>query len=270
LDELWLSSARGTLRAVGARADVVRAAAEIVLRDDDDGLEAIGRVDLPGMRAWFKRSRLHGRSRIRWTIKHAFGARLPRVREHDNLTWLGARGFQVPEPLAAGWLARLGAPRRQFLFTRDVPDAVALEVVLRDGGHEDRAALLDELARETARMHALQFVHHDLYTRNLLVRPRGHERRIVFLDAWAGGPRPQVRADAYDLACLFLRADRELSPTEVERFMETYARARAAHGRPVDAGRILAHAKRIRARLVQRLIARPHERRGECTPRLEG
>jgi tRNA A-37 threonylcarbamoyl transferase component Bud32 len=269
LDKLELRTARGRLRVAGERADFVQAAADLVLRDGDSGLEANERVDLLGMRAWFKRSRLFGRARVRWAILRAFGARLPRVREQENLTWLAEHGFQVPEPLAAGWIARHGAPCLQFLLTRDVPDTITFEELLRARESADRAALLDELAREAARMHALGFVHHDLYPRNLLVRPREHARRIVFLDAWAGGPAPQRRTAAYDLACLFVRADRELDPAEVERFMDAYAGARATHGRPVDAARLLAGAKSIRARLVERLIARPHERRGGPVPSLE-
>jgi aminoglycoside/choline kinase family phosphotransferase len=158
---------------------------------------------------------------------------------------------------------------RQFLLTVDVPGAITLEAFLRGERVTDRDEVLDELARETARMHALGFVHHDLYPRNVLVLPRTDTARVAFLDAWAGGPPPQLRPAAYDLACLLLHADRELERGEIERFVSTYARERDAHGRPVDAHRVLARAKRIRTRLVERLVARPHERRSEPVPSLD-
>jgi tRNA A-37 threonylcarbamoyl transferase component Bud32 len=191
------------------------------------------------------------------------------MREHDNLLWLARHSFQVPVPLAAGVFVRGGLPLRQFLITQDVPESVTLESCLRNGRRPDRADVLDEPARETARMHALGFVHHDLYARNVLVLPESHARRVAFVDAWAGGPAPQLRSDAYDLACFFLRADRDLTAAEVQRFVELYATERQARGRPIDARAVLERAKQLRARLVRRLIARPHELRGEPAPTLE-
>jgi tRNA A-37 threonylcarbamoyl transferase component Bud32 len=194
---------------------------------------------------------------------------VPRVREHDNLVWLARHSFRVPVPLAAGVLMRGGLPLRQFLITQDVPGATTLESFLRNGPRPDRGDVLDELARETARMHALGFVHHDLYPRNVLVLPATGGGRIAFVDAWAGGPPPQLRTAAYDLACLFLRADRELGGEEAQRFVDAYAAERSTRGRPIDARSLLDDAKRHRARLIRRLIARPHELRGEPAPALD-
>ncbi len=235
-----------------------------MLRDHASGGSGIERIEVGGLRAWFKRSILRGSSRWRWALR-----RVPRMREHDNLRWLADRSFQVPTPLAAGALVRGGLPLRQFLITQDVPDATTLESFVRTGPRTDRANVLDELAKETARMHALGFVHHDLYPRNVLVLPAHHSRRVAFVDAWAGGPPPQLRSSAYDLACLFLRADRELTGAEVKRFLDVYATERSAQGRSIDARSILEDAKHIRARLIRRLIARPHELRGEPAPSLD-
>jgi len=266
LVRLALDTPHGRLAVVAANTRLAEAAAELVLRDHERGGAGVERVDLGGIAAWFKRSTLSGRARWRWGLKRALGWSVPRVREHANLAWLRRAGFQAPEPLAAGVLVRRGLPLLQFLATRHVHDALTLVLVLRAAIDPRRAALLDELALEVARMHALGFVHHDLYPRNVLVLPAEHARRIVFLDAWAGGPPPQLRPPAYDLACLFLHADRELGRDEVARFLELYARER---GWPVDARRMMARIRRIRSGLVQRLAARPHERRGDPLPGLE-
>jgi tRNA A-37 threonylcarbamoyl transferase component Bud32 len=257
----------GRLEAVSSL--VLRELGRNVIRDPHDAAKprthvGIERIDFAGTPAWFKRSFLRGRSRWRWSMR-----RVPRLREHDNLIWLARHSFQVPVPLAAGVLVRSGLPLWQFLITQDMTDVVTLESCLREGARTDRAELLDELARETARMHALGFVHHDLYPRNVLVRPAGQAHRIAFVDAWAGGPAPQLRSAEYDLACFFLRADRELEADEVQRFVDVYASERAARGRPVDARTVLERAKHIRTRLVRRLVARPHELRGETAPTLE-
>ena len=254
----------GRLHVVGARKDLIDVVTELVLRDHERGGSGVERIELAGNQVWFKRSLLRGSSRWRWAFR-----RVPRVREHDNLLWLARRSFQVPVPLAAGALVRGGLPLRQFLITQDVPDATTLESFLRTGPKADRTDVLDELAREVARMHALGFVHHDLYPRNVLVLPAHTARRLAFLDAWAGGPPPRLRSDAYDLACLFLRADRELSAAEVQRFVEVYAAERAAQGRPIDSRTILDDARHARTRLVRRLVARPHELRGEPVPSVD-
>jgi hypothetical protein len=264
LARLETTTRAGRLVVIGARTEMLEAAADLVLCDHERGGAGVERVELAGTQAWFKRSLLRGRSRWRWAMR-----RVPRVREHDNLVWLLRTLFQVPVPLAAGKLVQRGLPLRQFLFTQDMPGVVPLDQLLCGGAHPARAIVLDELARETARMHALGFVHHDLYTRNVLVLPDQNARRVAFVDAWAGGPSPQLRSGAYDLACFFLRADRELTEGEAQRFLALYAAERAAQGRPIDAQRMLARAKRLRARLVRRLIARPHELRGEPVPGVE-
>jgi len=203
-------SALGELHVVGRRPEVVEAAAELALRAASDGRRGIERVQLAGHDAVLKCSPMHGKSAIRWGLKRVFlRARLPRVNEYENLAWLSRRLFATPSPLAAGGLVRGGIPRWQFLVTQFVPDAVQLHDWLAAGRPSaERAEVLDEIAREVARMHALRFVHRDLWTRNLLVVPRGGQSRVLFLDAWAGGPGLGWRGPAHDLRCF----ERDMQP----------------------------------------------------------
>ena len=236
--------------------------------------ERLERIPFLGEPAWFKRSWLRGGARVRWTVKSWIGARVPRVAEFHNLSWLRERLFEAPAPIAAGFVSRSSSPAWQFLLTSHVPDATSLDAFLDDRSRADRAAVLEEVARETARLHALGFVHHDLYPRNLLVRERdgreaGARRRVVFLDAWAGGPPPQSRDAAYDLACFLLRADTQLTSHERRAFLESYAAHRAAQARPIDERRTWERARAIRRSLVDRLERRPHERRGLPLPHRE-
>lgn len=233
--------------------------------------ERLERIPFLDESAWFKRSWLRGGSRARWTLKAWVGAHVPRVAEFHNLGWLRERLFEAPAPIAAGCVSRSSSPAWQFLLTSHVPDATSLDVFLEEREREDRAAVLEEVARETARMHALGFVHHDLYPRNLLVRERdgrgaSARRRVVFLDAWAGGPPPQSRDAAYDLACFLLRADTQLTTEERRAFLDSYAAHRAAQARPIDQQRTIRRALALRRKLVERLERRPHERRGGASP----
>ena len=110
--------------------------------------------------------------------------------------------------------------------------------------------MLDELADEVARMHALHFVHRDLYPRNLLVRGPDRARRIVFLDAWRGGARLQLRGPAYDLGCLFLHLPEWLSVERQQRLFERYLAQRAIQGKPAEAAPL--RRALIRERATQR------------------
>lgn len=186
------------------------AAAELALSSASAGRRGIARIELAGLDAVLKCSPLHGKSALRWGVKRLFlRARLPRVNEYYNLSWMTERLFATPLPLAAGGLVRGGIPRWQFLVTRFVPDGAQLHDWLAGGRPPaERAAVFDEIAREVARLHALRFVHRDLWTRNLLVVPAGGLSRVVFLDAWAGGPGIGWRGTAHDLRCF----ERDMAP----------------------------------------------------------
>jgi len=225
-----------------ARLEGTRAAGrfEIVARTVEEAREAVAVaidaasraprhaafVDLLGTRAYFKQSALSGRTAVRYALRRGvLRARLPRLREYENLGWLRDHGFHAPEPLAAGACWRMGLPRFQFLFTRAVPGARTLGAFLAEEPDERaRARVLELLARETARMHALGFVHHDLFPRNLLVTTPASPR-VWFLDCWAGGPPRQVRTPAYDLACLTRPGRDALGPKEAELFLAAYGAA---------------------------------------------
>lgn len=250
----------------GWRDDLMRAAAELAISDRERGGSGLERHEFQGFDAWFKRSQLVGKTRWRWAVKRALGARLPRIAEYYNHSWLMERLFETPLPLAAGEFLEHGLPVRQFLISEHVQNAITLEDFLAQGGRGDRKPVLEELAREAARMHALGFVHHDLYPRNILVRKDAASRRLVFLDAWAGGPPPQWRGAAYDLACLFLHADTELEGDELDRFVDRYVSERTVQTRRVDKTALIARMSRARRALIERLRKRPAEQRGRALP----
>ena len=222
-----LRPAPGRLETVARTVEEAQAAVAIALDAAGTGPRHARFVELAGTRCYFKLSALAGKTRLRYALKRGLLRRkLPRLREFENLGWLRAHGFHAPEPIAAGALWRGGLPRFQFLFTREVPRARTLAEVLAEPAPDvGRAEILDRLAREVARMHALGFVHHDLFPRNLLVAARPDPLRIWFLDCWAGGPPPQLRGPGYDLACV-AGEDGWLDGEERERFLETYASAR--------------------------------------------
>jgi hypothetical protein len=215
---------RGSLRVEADADELARAAAELAAPLAAAGAKGLREVELAGAAAVLKSSPLHGRSALRWGLKRAlFGARLPRLAERRNLSWLRSRLFAAPEPLAAGALIAAGVPRWQFLVTRRVERATPLQEWLPRAPPAERAAVLDEIAREVARMHALHFVHRDLWPRNLLVVPAGGLSRVWFLDCWAGGPGPGWRGPAHDLACFERGAGALLEPGELERWQARYA-----------------------------------------------
>ena len=192
-------------------------------------------LELAGARAWYKHDRLRGKTRWRYGLKRLLLQPLPRFAEYANLEWLRARAFLAPRPLAAGCLFAGGLPSYQFLVSQRVEAAETLAEFLARPADALRAEVLEELARELARLHALHFVHRDLYARNLLVERAGGAGRVHFLDCWAGGPLPGLRGTDYDLRCFLGDREAPLSPSERERFLEHYADERAAQA-PTRAG----------------------------------
>ncbi len=228
--------------------------------------ERLGRVvELGGTAVYLKGSPLTGRARARHGLRRAAGRPLPRLAEFENLEWLRARGFAAPRPLAAGSLeGRLG-PRWQFLATELVEGAPPLDAVLeRDPG---RARELYRLAvRLAAGLHAVGFVHRDLYPRNLLVREGADGPRLVVLDAWRGGARRQLRGPAHDLGCLLLRAPDRLSTDDTEDLLAAYAAEREARGAPVRERDLRGAVDRARERERRRLLRDPARLRGLPPP----
>ncbi len=217
--------------------------------------------ELLGQQLLLKRSDLRGKAAYRHALRRMVGLAPPRLAEYRNLTWLRERLFLAPRPVFAGVLMRNGVPRTQWLATEFMPDCRTLADFLRDATERDGVLLT--LARETARMHALGFVHRDFYPRNLLVQGT----RIAIVDAWRGGPGFGWRGPSYDLACLMLHGSDWFTRAEQARFFHSYFEARTEQDRPVAHPRRFAAAiEGQRARLLERLVRRPHERRGLATP----
>lgn len=238
------------------------ALAEALVRTGERRGEAL---DFDGERAYLKGGPLMGKASLRHGLRAVLLRRSPpRLREAANLRWLGSHDFQAPAPLVAGLLSRRGLPRYQFLLTRWVDGARTLERVLDEDTPKARRPILEELAREVARMHASGFVHRDLFPRNLLALGPESKRRVFFLDAWAGGPGTGLRGPAYDLACLFLEADR-FEPEEQRTMLETYCAALTAEGQPAP-GRLLTRVARNRQGLLRRLAREPARLRGRPMP----
>lgn len=185
---------------------------------------------LAGHAVYLKASRLARGPALRHALRRALGrGEIPRLQELANLTWLRAHGFLAPEPLLAGVLERRGLPRYQFLCTallaaRDLAERLPSEAP------EQRALWLDPLAHDLARMHALGFVHGDLFPRNLLACASADGPRVGFLDAWSTVPGRARRGPAHDLACLFVEGF--FTREETARLTDVYLGERARLGSP--------------------------------------
>ncbi len=257
----------GLLHAVACSPAVLQAAVDLALTAADEGRSVTAAVPFTQGPAWFKGEPLRGKAAWRHGLRaRVFRLPLPRQNEFHNLRWLARRSFEVALPLAAGAFFRAGLPRYQFLVTSEVDGVRTLRRFLADES-DGRKAVLAELAREVGRMHALGFIHRDLFPRNLLVRSDAVSgRRIVFLDAWRGGPRPQLRGPAHDLACLFLHAPGLFRGEEERCFFDAYVAARAVQGRAVEARRLALATARARRRLWLRLERDPRRLGGAPLP----
>jgi hypothetical protein len=191
-------------------------------RRREQGAKWRERLTLAGDEVFLKASPLAARPALRHALRRVLLRRAePRLAEFANLSWLRAHGFRAAEPRLAGVFRACGLPRYQFLATRWV-EAPRLDAFFAQATLESRAALAAELGRTLARLHALGFVHRDLFARNLLVvaGPAGPEP--LFLDAWRGGPGRGLRGPRHDLACLMLDGARLLSPSEQTLFFRSY------------------------------------------------
>jgi hypothetical protein len=222
------------------------------------GFRALGAT-----RVFLKYGPLRGRARLRHALRRAFSrAQFPRIQEFENLDWLRARGFDAPRPLAAGVELSWGMPRFQFLATTEIPGARTLGEYVLGSSAERRALVIARLASELARMHALGFVHRDLFTRNLLVVEERGTPRIFFVDAWRGGPRERTpfgrRDAAFDLACLMLEGATLFDAREQELFLHSYLAGGEAPGER-NAGTLFLRVARLR----RGILARESRRRPE-------
>ena len=240
----------GAWRLVGARADLAALAGAL------DAHAAAGakwraRPVVAGTELYVKGSPLAARTALRHGLARLLLARPePRLAEFANLAWLRAHGFGAPRPRLAGVWQRAGLARYQFLATEAVP-APPLAEFLAAAQPQARHALLTRLAEDLARLHVLGFTHRDLFARNLLVRAGPDGPEPVFLDAWRGGPGPDLRGPLHDLGCLMLDGATLFSPEEQVLLLARYAARSGELGRPAGAD-LGARGARARARLVAR------------------
>lgn len=222
------------------------------------------RAAIDGDELYVKGTPFPRRSRLRHALRRRVLRRtLPRLAEYANLCWLRANGFHAPEPVVAGAFWRAGLPRYQFLATRWVSPALPLRGALAGATSAQRGAITSELARELARLHAAGFVHRDLYPRNLLVETRGPHYAIVFLDAWRGGERLQLRGAAWDLACLFLEGTALWTFDEQALLLDEYIGASTRAGRAPAPAKLMRAIERARATLERRAA---RQRRNDLAP----
>ncbi|MEM9382616.1 MAG: lipopolysaccharide kinase InaA family protein [Planctomycetota bacterium] len=216
-------------------------------------------------------ARRHGLRRL------ALGAPAPAEAEFHNLRWLQQRLFRVPRPVAAVTVLVGGLPTRQLLATEAVHGAENAAHAWRVADGRTTAAWSRELGRELGRMHALRFLHGDLYPRNVLVGAPaadgspGHGRSLVWLDAWSGGPtawrRGSLRRVEQDLGAWFSSAADWMSAEEQSTVLEEYVAARAANRRPgPEVRRLVARIQRARRVELARLERDRGRLRGEPFP----
>lgn len=232
-------------------------------------------IDVDGAPAIAKVGALRRGSRF--LIRRALtGQASPAEAELAHLVWLRERLFRCPRPLVAVTLVRRGVPVAQAFVSARIEAAVPLDRAWPDAGEGARGRWASELGREVGRMHALRFLHADLYGRNVLSAPRATEgpgvgRELVLVDAWAGGPDAwragRVSSLERDLGCLFAEAAGWMGEAHQALVLESYARSRSANGRPVDAGgRWLARAIAARGAELRRLRRAPARLRGRAMP----
>lgn len=201
----------------------------------------------------------------------------PAEREFLHLRWLRERLFHAPEPLVAITVWRRLRPVRQLFATHDLGALPGMEDAFRSGSPVDRGRWSRELGVELGRLHALRFLHADLYPRNILVAGPGHAglsgagRELVWIDAWAGGPTAWRRGSLArlerDLGTLFSIATEFMTEEEQRLVLDAYLASREANGRPVrELSRFLGRVRAERARELQRLRDRPKRLRGRPFP----
>ena len=219
-----------------------------------------------GASCYCKAGKLMGKSQWRHALRGWFRlGHVPCVQEYFNMCWLHNRHFQVPLPMVGGVIRRHGLPAYQFLITRQVLGSTTLDAALENEPPQGRRELLRELAQEVGRMHALSFVHHDLFPRNILVAPTDWPRRILFLDLWAGGDCVHFRSPAYDLGGFLLESAHLLEAEERREFLENYRTSSQSQGRAAPSN-LLDLIGQQYGKLHARLTQQPERLRGHALP----
>ncbi len=159
-----------------------------------------------------------------WRLAFAVHQHSRAQREYCALRLLRERGLPAPEPMA--WEIRRRGPflLESALVTRETPDLVRLDHLLRDEADpQRRGAALRAAGELAARMHARGIGHFRLLPKNLHVE-RAHPERAWLLDAayaCAWGQTAPKRVRIFDLCCLCGQAS-GMRREDSEALIETY------------------------------------------------
>ena len=260
--ERRLATERGTLTLRAPDEACASAAAALWPQLGSSGLR-VEPLTFTGSSSYLKSEPTRGHARWRHGVwARALGRVAPALREFENLEWLRERGFEAARPLCAGALHGTLGLRHQFIVTGAISGARQLDHELAASSSGKRTTLIRALAAKTARMHALRFVHRDLYPRNILVSGVSD---LALIDCRAGGsPRPG-RDDAYDLACLFLGGEQLFTPDEASLFFATYRSRRGELDLPAPSS-LERRVSRARGSLIEQLSRNPERLRGAPLP----
>jgi tRNA A-37 threonylcarbamoyl transferase component Bud32 len=174
--------------------------------------------------------------------------------------------------MGAVGIRRIQRPVAQLFVSAEVPDGITFDEAWDQQSDEQRLELCRELGNEVGRMHALHFLHGDLYPRNVLVDPaRTGGRSLWFIDSWAGGPTAwrngSLRALETDFGTWLSEATPNLEGRYIETLLDAYLRSRSANGRPiVRFGRWLSSVQESRRRELRRLERQRYRLRGAAFP----
>jgi tRNA A-37 threonylcarbamoyl transferase component Bud32 len=209
------------------------------------------RATLDGRCVFVKKYRVSGPNQLLSAVtRGALFGRSKVRREYENLQQLRQWGFDAPAPVAWAEQRRAGWLVRSLLLTEAVPDATPLDQYILNQPHR---LLIERLAEYLRRLHQHNFVHHDLYWRNILLAGNSLEH-FYLLDAHKGGPGDP----AQDLATLDAPAPWFFRRTERLRFFLRYR----AHDRlSGEDKRLVRRLLRLAAAMRERQLRRVREAR---------
>lgn len=216
------------------------------------------------------------RHRLRGVL---LGVPLPAAAEFLAAQWLRERLFQSPEPLAAieAYASSMGPQRlrrpvAQLFMTAALPGTTTFQIAWDQRTPAQRATLCHELGTEVGRMHALHFLHADLYPRNVLVEQApASGRSLWFIDSWAGGATAWRRGSARrlesDLGTWLSEFEPGVDGSHLRTLLEAYLEARSQNGSPISGTQgWLASVQEARRRELRRLERQRYRLRGRAFP----
>jgi tRNA A-37 threonylcarbamoyl transferase component Bud32 len=162
-----------------------------------------------GLRSFFTRGQVWSQSRVEW----------------ENSLALQRAGICVAKPIACGEECGLLWEKFSFIITAAAEGEMTLDDFLRTNRDaEERARVIDTLAREIRKMHDTGLASPDLFTRHIFIE-RGHEPKFCLIDMARLDRRKRLSSKlrARDLAALNITAPlRFVSKEERRTFLEAY------------------------------------------------